>query len=56
MSNTTRLILIWGGLIFAYLAFTNAQGSTSFVNSLGNFAKGITFTLQGRGSGAPAGY
>lgn len=48
MSNTTRLIVIWGGLIALYLLLANRAGTSTLLTSLSNFATGTTKTLQGR--------
>jgi hypothetical protein len=42
------IIFIWGGAILLYLLVTNSAGSSSVVNSLGNFVGGTTKILQGR--------
>lgn len=49
MSNVTRIILIWGAAILAYLFITNARGTTSVLTGLQGFAVGTTKALQGRG-------
>ena len=43
-----QMLLIWGGLIFFYLAVINRQGTASFISSLQNFVGGTTKVLQGR--------
>lgn len=48
MSNTTRLIMIWGTAIVIYLLISNSQGSKRVIGSLGDFVSGTTKTLQGR--------
>jgi hypothetical protein len=48
VSNTTRLIVIWGGLIAIYLLVSHSKGATSVIGSFSNFATGTTKTLQGR--------
>jgi hypothetical protein len=48
VSNTTRLIMIWGGLIAIYLLVANSNGAKTVIGSFGSFASGTTKTLQGR--------
>lgn len=48
MSNTTRLIMIWGGAILFYLAVVHANGTKTVLSGLQNFVGGTTRTLQGR--------
>lgn len=46
MGRTT--ILIWGGLIFAYLVLVHSGDAATVTNAVSNFAGGITRNLQGR--------
>lgn len=48
MSNTTRLIVIWGAAILLYIAVSKSSGTVAVVNSLSNLGQGITKTLQAR--------
>ena len=48
MSNTTRIIMIWGAAILIYLMVTRASGTATVLTSFGNFVNGTTKTLQGR--------
>jgi len=48
MSNTTRIIVIWGAAILLYIAVTRASGTKTVLNGLGDLVKGTTKTLQGR--------
>jgi len=43
-----QMLLIWGGLIFFYLAVVNRAGTASFLGSLQSFVGGTTKILQGR--------
>ena len=48
MSNTTRLIMIWGAAIILYVAVTKASGTVSVLGGISNLTSGVTKTLQGR--------
>jgi len=48
MSNTTRIIMIWGTAIVIYLLITHARGTSSVLGSFSSFVTGTTKTLQGR--------
>lgn len=48
MSNTTRIIVIWGAAILLYIAVTKASGTKSLLGGLQNLISGSTKTLQGR--------
>jgi len=48
MSNTTRIIVIWGGAILLYITLTRASGTKTVLGALQNFIGGTTKTLQGR--------
>ncbi len=48
MSNTTRIIMIWGVAIVIYLGVSNSKGASTVLGSLQNFVTGTTKTLQGR--------
>lgn len=48
MSNTTRIIMIWGAAILIYLVITHASGTRGVLSGLQQFVGGTTKTLQGR--------
>lgn len=48
MSNTTRIIMIWGGAIFLYLILAHAGPTKQVLAGLDNFVSGTTKTLQAR--------
>ena len=48
MSNTTRIIVIWGAAILLYVAVTKSSGTKTVLGGLTNLVTGTTKTLQGR--------
>jgi hypothetical protein len=51
VSNTARIIMIWGGLIALYLFLSHSKGTSAMVGSFQQFVSGTTKTLQGRDNG-----